>query len=427
MDRPMKILYISHYFPPEIGAASARIYEIAKYWVKLGHEVMVLTGFPNYPSGKIPDEYRKKVSRLVISEEINGINVVRTLFYPTPYRGSFKRILNYTSFLISASITGSFVKKADIVVATSPPLLVGLVGYWISRLKRIPFVLEVRDLWPESLLGTGIGSENSYFYKFLDRMAMFLYRKSTKIVVVTDGFKEELVSKKRIPSEKIEVIKNGVDSDLFRPLPDTERIKNELGFQGKFIVSYIGTIGLSHGIEVVMQAARLLKMKLPDLVFLIVGDGPERERVLKIKEDENLSNLIFLGEQPRERIPFFINASDICLVPLKKTEIFRTRIPAKMFEIMACEKPIILTADGEARKIAVEEAKAGLYVEPENVEGLLRAILLLHGNSNLRSELGKNGREFVTRNFSRKIQAEDYLEILNLLVQEKDRIRISKT
>ncbi len=284
----------------------------------------------------------------------------------------------------------------------------------------------MRDLWPESLLGTGVGSENSYFYKFLDRMAMFLYRKSTKIVVVTDGFKEELVSKKGISSEKIEVIKNGVDSDLFRPLPDAERIKNELGFQGKFIVSYIGTIGLSHGIEVVMQTARLLKMKLSDLIFLIVGDGPERERVLKLKEDENLTNLIFLGEQPREKIPFFINASDICLVPLKKTEIFRTRIPAKMFEIMACEKPIILTADGEAKNIAIEEAKAGLYVEPENIEGLLRAILLLHENSNLRGELGKNGREFVTRNFSRKIQAEDYLEILNLLVQEKDRNRFQK-
>lgn len=388
--------------------------------MKLDQDITVLTGFPNYPTGKIPDEYRRKIGKFVISEKIDGIKIVRTLFYPTPYKGSFKRILNYVSFFISACIAGSFLKKPDVVVATSPPLLVGLVGYWISQIKKVPFVFEVRDLWPESMEGTGMGEKKSYFYKFLEKIAIFLYRKSTKIVVVTDGFKEELVSKRGISSEKIEIVKNGVDPDVFKPFPNTEQVKSKLGFGGKFVVSYIGTIGLSHDIDVVIKLARLLRIKLSDLVLLIVGEGPEKEKMLKIKKDENLSNMVFFGEQPREKIPFFINASDICLVPLKKTEIFKTRVPAKMFEIMACGKPIITTADGEARKIIVEEAKGGLYVEPENAEDLLRAVLLLCENFSLRVELGKKGREFVSKNFCREAQSKNYLRILNLLVKGKN-------
>lgn len=417
----MKILYVSHYFPPEIGAASARVHDIAKSWIKLGHEVVVLTGFPNYPMGKIPDEYRKKIGKFVITEEIDGIKVVRALFYPTSYGGSLQRIVNYTSSLISFSIIGSFLEKTDIIVATSPPLLVGLAGYWISRIKKVPFIFEVRDLWPESLVGTGMGRENTYFYKLLEKLAVFLYQKSTKIVVVTDGFKKELVSKKGIRSDKIEVIKNGVDPDLFRPLPNTEQIKNDLGFGGKFVVSYIGTIGLSHGIELILEAAKFLGTKLSDLVFLIVGEGSEKDKLLQVKTNENLSNLLFFGEQPRERIPLFINASDICLVPLKATEIFRTRIPAKMFEIFACEKPIILVADGEAKQIAIDDAKAGLHVQQGNVEDLVRSILSLYGDPNLRSELGKNGRRFVVKNFSREVQANEYSNILNLVLQRTDK------
>ena len=415
----MKILYISQYFPPEIGAASARVYEISKRWVKLDQEVTVLTGFPSYPTGRIPDEYRRKILKFVISEEIDGIKVVRTLFYPTSYRGSFKRILNYVSFLISASMVGVFLKKADVIVVTSPPLLVGFAGYLVSCIKKIPLIFEVRDLWPESLAGTGIGSEHSCFYRLLEKMALFLYRRSTKIVVVTDGFRKELVSKKGISSDKIEVIKNGVDPDLFKPLSNAERIKSELGFGGKFVVSYIGTIGLSHGIEIVLEAAKLLTTKLSNLVFLIVGEGPERDKVLRVKSDDNLTNLLFFGEQPRERIPAFINASDICLVPLKNTEYFKTRIPAKLFEIMGCAKPIILTADGEARQIVVDQAKAGLYAEPNKVDDLVSAVLRLYNDSGLRSQFGENGREYVVKNFSREIQTRDYLEILRLVLDEK--------
>lgn len=409
----MKILYISNYFPPEIGAASTRVYEITKHWVRLGHDVTVLTGFPNYPTGKIPYEYKRKMMKFVISEEIEGIKVVRTLIYPTNYKTSFQRILSYTSFLISSSIIGSFLEKPDIIVATSPPLLVGLTGYLVGWLKKTPFIFEVRDLWPESLAGTGIGIEGSYFYKILDIIANFLYRKSRKIVVVTDGFKEELVSKKRISSDKIKVVKNGVDPDIFKPLPNPEQVKDELGFKGKFIVSYVGTIGLSHGVEEILKVAKLLSMKLSDLVLMIVGEGPQKEKALKMKESEGLKNVFFFDGQPRERIPLFINASDVCLVPLVKTEVFKTRIPAKIFEIMACERPIILAVDGEARRITVECARAGLYVEPGNVYALANAILLLYENPNLRITLGKNGRRFVVRNFSRETQAKDYLEILN--------------
>lgn len=355
----------------------------------------------------------------MISEETDGIKVLRSLFYPTHYGGVFQRIVNYASSFISISITGSFLKKTDIVVATSPPLLVGLAGYWLSLIKNVPLIFEVRDLWPESLVGTGMGSKDSYFYKLLDKMAVFLYQKSTKVVVVSDGFKKEIVSKKGIVSDKIEVIKNGVDPDLFKPLPNTKQIKSELGFGEKFVVSYIGTLGLSHGIEVILKAAKVLNTKLSDLIFLIVGEGSEKEMMLRIKEQEKLSNIVFVGEKPRETIPFFINASDICLVPLKATEIFGTRVPAKMFEIMACEKPIILGVDGEARRMIIEDAKAGLYVEPGNVEALVRSILSLYQDSNLRSALGKNGRRFVMKSFSRETQAKEYSNILNLVLRNK--------
>ncbi|MER3445455.1 MAG: glycosyltransferase WbuB [Candidatus Dadabacteria bacterium] len=412
----MKVLYVSQYFPPEMGAPSARVHELSKYWVRLGHEVTVLTGFPNHPTGEVPTEYKKKMKKLVISEEVDGIKVIRTWLYPIPNRKAYERILNYGSFFISAAIAGSFIKKPDVIIATSPPLLVGLSGYWVSLIKGVPFVFEVRDLWPESVAATEMLKRDSISIRLLDNIASFLYRKCNKIAVVTEAIRDNLIRNRGIQSHKIMVVENGVETNLFSPYFHRNVIKGQLGLERKFIVSYIGTIGVSHALEVVLEVAKVLKNKIENLIFLIVGEGAEKERLIRIKEEQKLSNVVFFDKQPKERVPLFINASDVCLVLLKKTEIFKTVLPSKMLEFMSCGRPIILGVDGQAKKI-LEEANCGIYVEPENIEALSRLICRFYENSLLRKELGDNGRDYILKRFSREKKASEYLNLLEDLVQ----------
>ena len=250
----MKILYISQYFPPEMGAPAARAVELSKHWAAAGHDVTVLTGFPNHPTGVVPSEYRDKFRRLVVREQTDGINVIRSWLLPFPNRKSYERMLNYSSFCVSAATTGLFLSKPDVVIATSPQLLVGLSGWWMAHWKRVPFVFEVRDLWPESLAAVGLGDGKSLLHRSLANIAKFLYRHSDRIVVVTPAFQDYLVQHRRVPREKISVIENGVETQLFAPQTETE-IRNELGADGKFVVSYIGTMGMAHGLETILEAA----------------------------------------------------------------------------------------------------------------------------------------------------------------------------
>lgn len=228
----MKILYVSQYFPPEMGAPAARAAELARYWVQNGHEVTVLTGFPNHPTGVVPAEYRSKIRRLVMRENLDGVNVVRTWLFPFPNRKTYERILNYSSFCASASTTGMFVSRPDVLIATSPQLLVGLSGWWLARTKRVPFVFEVRDLWPESLAAVGIGNPHSILNRSLGSVAGFLYKRSEHVVVVTAAFKEHLIQNWRLSPEKISVVENGVESDLFCPRVNNADLRTELGGKG---------------------------------------------------------------------------------------------------------------------------------------------------------------------------------------------------
>jgi glycosyltransferase involved in cell wall biosynthesis len=240
----MKILYVSQYFPPEMGAPAARAAELSRYWAAAGHEVTVLTGFPNHPTGVVPPEYRGKFRRLVAREKTDGVNVVRTWLLPFPNRKAYERMLNYSSFCISAASTGLFLSRPDVAIGTSPQLLVALAGYWLARRKRVPFVFEVRDLWPESLAAVGMGNANSPLHRALANIAGFLYRRSDRIVVVTPAFQDYLVKHWRVPREKILVIENGVESKIFAPEPfagePATALRRELGAEGKFVVSYIG-------------------------------------------------------------------------------------------------------------------------------------------------------------------------------------------
>jgi colanic acid biosynthesis glycosyl transferase WcaI len=420
----MKILYVSQYFSPEMGAPAARAAELSRHWAAAGHDVSVLTGFPNHPTGVVPPEYHRKFRRLVAHEQTDGVNVVRTWLLPFPNRKAHERMLNYSSFCASAASTGLFLTRPDVVIATSPQLLVGLSGWWLARSKRVPFVFEVRDLWPESLAAVGMGEGNSLLHRSLAKIAGFLYRHADRIVVVTPAFEDYLVRHWSVPREKISVIENGVETQLFAPEPSSGKaattVRKELASEGKFVVSYIGTMGMAHGLETILAAASQLRDTNPEIVFLMLGEGAEKERIAALARERGLTNLRFVDQQPREKIPAYISASDVCLVLLKKTDLFKTVIPTKMLEFMSCARPVILGVDGQARAI-LDDARGGLVIEPENSDALVVAIRYLATNRETARALGKNGREYVVRKFSRQQTAERYIRVLEHLLNLPER------
>jgi len=410
----VKILYISQYFPPEMGAPAARADELSRHWASMGHDVTVLTGFPNHPTGVVPAEYRSRLRRLVARERIGGVNVVRTWLLPFPNRKAHERMLNYSSFCASAASTGLLLPRPDVVIASSPQLLVGLSGWWLARCKRVPFVFEVRDLWPESLAAVGMSGSDSLLHRSLARIAGFLYRHSQKIVVVTPAFEDYLVKNWSVPREKISVVENGVETQLFASRAATE-LKREWNAEGKFVVSYIGTLGMAHGLDTMLAAASRLRDAHPEILFLLVGEGADKERIVELARKQRLNNIRFVDQQAREKIPAYICASEACLVLLKKTDLFKTVIPTKMLEFMSCARPVILGVEGQAREI-LERARGGLAIEPESAEALVSAILNLASHPETAAELGRNGREYIVREFSRRGSAEKYIRELERLL-----------
>jgi len=411
----MKILYISQYFPPEMGAPAARVSELARHWARAGHQVTVLTGFPNHPTGVVLPEYRSKFRHLIYRERIDGIDVLRTWLLPFPNRRAYERLLNYLSFCLSSSVAGSFSHQPDVIIATSPQLFVGLAGWWLGRIKHTPFILEVRDLWPDSITASGIGRQGSMPVRALQALSTFLYRTSDYIVTVTPAFKEDIIAKWNINPEKISVVENGVEAELFSPDGSQDATKQDFGLNGKFVVSYIGTLGLAHGLTTVLEAAGELQNAIPQIIFLLVGEGADKERLVSMAQEQNLANVLFLPQQPREKIPALIRASDICLVPLKKAPVFRTVIPTKMLEFMACARPVILGVEGQARQV-LEEAQGGIFIEPENHKALLEALLHLYQDSSVRQILGRNGRNYIVEHLSREQTAKTYIEVLEKVV-----------
>ncbi len=398
---------------------------MSRLWVEDGHEVTVLTGFPNHPTGVVPLEYRRRFRRLVTRDLYHGVNVVRTWLLPLPNRKAYERILNYSSFCISSATTGMFLRKPDLVIATSPQLLVGLSGWWLARVSGVPFVFEVRDLWPESLAAVGVGGENSVLHRALAGIAGFLYRNCDRLVVVTPAFKDYLIRKWQVPEEKIFVVENGVDTRLFSGLTSNIALRRELEADEKFVVSYIGTIGAAHGLETLLEAASRLRKSAPNILFLMVGEGAEKRRMMSLANSRGLSNVRFVDQQPREKIPAYIAASDACLVLLKKTELFKTVLPTKMLEFMSCARPVILGVDGHARRV-LQQADAGIFIEPEDPVALAEAIMKLAADSSLCESMGRNGRQHILRYFSRRDSARLYVELLqNVLGTDVRRVKVA--
>jgi len=407
----MRILYVSQYFPPETAAPAVRVHELSREWVKLGHKVTVLTGFPNHPTGILHSDYRKKFRRMTTRETVDGIDVVRSWLVPLPNRKALERIVNYSSFCFSAALRGLFLKKFDVVVATSPQLLVGLSGLAISRLRGSKFIFEVRDLWPESLVGTGVADTSSLVYRSLLKVSSRLYRSCDHVVAVTPAFKDHIQKHFDCPAEKISVVPNGVDLDFF----EQARLNYVPSRNGRFVVSFIGTIGNAHGVDVILAAARALRESHPAVLFRIVGEGAERERIESEIKKAQFDNIEVLGHQPRARIPSLIWDSDVCLVLLKRSDVFRTVIPTKMLEFMAAGRPVILGVEGQALEI-LALARAGIGIPPESSEGLVSAVLKLMSEPSLCRLYGENGKSYIHENMSRKSTAVAYENVLLRLV-----------
>lgn len=409
----MRILFLCQYFPPEMGAPAARTHEHARKWAELGHEVTVVCGLPNHPDGIIPEKYR---GTLLYREQIDGVNVLRCWLYATPNRGVFKRSIAFMSFMLSAMFFGSFfAPKCDVVIATSPQMLCGFAGYFVALMKRRPFVLEVRDLWPKQIIDLG-AVKSRLIIGLLEWVEIFMYRKAAAIVTVAPASTDEIASR-GIPREKIHTVTNGINEDFFRPMERNAWPRENYHWGNKTVVLYIGTHGLSQGLITILEAAHMLAQR-DDIHFVFAGTGAEREMLIARAKEMGLPNVEFLPMQKKDDMPAFYAAADICLVPLKRRDYFLYNIPSKMFEIMACARPMILGAHGQARQL-LHEAGAGLAVEPEDPSAYRDAIVQLAANPTLRAELGENGRSHVVAHFSRSQKARDLLSCLEQAVSTK--------
>ena len=414
----MRILFLSHYFPPEVNAPASRTFEHCRAWAHSGHEVYVATNVPNHPAGKLYPGYRNALAQ---SETVAGIRVYRLLTFLAANQGVMRRSFGYFFYLAMVVMASPFMPKVDIVVSTSPQFFCGLAGYFVSRIKRVPWVLEIRDLWPDSIVAVG-AVRRSRLLRSLVGLTRFAYRKADRVVCVTDSFKEAIIAE-GIPAAKIEVIKNGVDLEFFSPKrsvgPEAARIPGLENTQGKFVLSYVGTHGMAHGLDTVLQAAELLR-DLPDVLFLLVGDGAERSHLVKQRDIMRLDNVVMLDQQPKTRMPTIWAVTAVSLVVLKDKPLFRTVIPSKIFESMAMQKPIILGVRGESEAL-LQESGAGLCVQPESAVQLARAVRRLHADAEERRAMGIAGRQFVEQRFDRRVLAARYADLMTGLVAEKSK------
>lgn len=404
----MHILFISQYFPPEMGAPSARTHEHARRWVRNGHHVVVLTGFPNHPTGVVPSEYR---NRYFMRERIDGIEVIRTWLYVVPNEGFFHRTIGYVSFMLSAILAAIWTRpRCEAVVATSPQFFCAIAGWLIAVFLRRPFVLEVRDLWPETILALGLLRRDAWVARALERIELFLYGRAGLVVVVAESFRDVLVGR-GVCADKIVVVPNGVSTQAFGRGDGT--LREKLAGEASCLVLYIGTHGMCQRLAVLLEAACSLQDRR--VLFLFVGEGAEKKMLQRQARTRGLSNVRFLDEQPRSRVPDFIVASDICIVPLRNQKVFSTVLPSKMFEFMAGARPIVLSAPrGEASRL-VERAGCGLHVEPENGQELANAILELSEDAERARSLGESGRKFVRRHHDRTLLADRMFDAIQAL------------
>ncbi len=412
----MRILVVHQYFLGKNDAGGSRWNQFAKYWAQAGHKITVLAGTVHYSTGRKPVEYKGKF--IVRRQPAKNIEVLRC-YVSRSYNKSFiGRFRAYITFVFSTIFAGLFLAgQCDVIICTSPPLMVGLTGWILSKLKKAPMVFEVRDLWPESAIDTGVIRN-----KWLIKLSFWLEKKSYKsanwINALTPAFEKTLIKKKNIKPERISMIPNGADLDIFKPGERNNWVRKKHALGDNFVVTYVGAHGVANCLVQLLQSAKRLT-EYPDIILMLVGDGMEKPALEQKAEQWGLKNVLFVDSVPKNVIVDYIAASDVCTAVLKRVETFKTVYPNKMFDYMSACRPSIIAIDGAARKL-IEDAQAGIYVEPENAKEFAEAVLKLKDNTQLCEEYGENGLNFVKKNFARSTLAEKYMDILrNKVVCDK--------
>ncbi len=403
----MHILFFTDNFPPEVNAPASRTYEHCREWVRRGHQVTVITGAPNFPTGRVFDGYR---NRLRSRECMDGIEVIRVWTYITANVGFLKRTLDYASYMMSAVPAALAVRNVDVMVATSPQLFTPCAAYLAGLLKQRPFVFELRDLWPESIRAVG-AMKNRRVLNALEALELFLYRRASRIVSVTHAFRDNLVGR-GIAADKISVTTNGVDLARFGPSPRDEALAASLGLGGKTVLGYVGTHGMAHGLETVLAAAERLR-DMPaaaNIRFLFLGDGAEKAALKRIAAEKRLDNVVFLDSVPRDEVVRYWSLIDLAIIHLRRTPLFETVIPSKLFECMALGVPVLHGVAGESAGIVAREG-CGVLFEPENPDELTQRILELAGDPARLGQLSRSGREAAAR-YDRSALAAEMLHTL---------------
>ena len=402
----MNILFLTENFPPETNAAASRVYERACYWVRWGHTVTVVTCAPNFPRGVLFDGYRNRWHQ---TEVMDGIRVVRVKTFIAANRGVVLRSLDFLSFGVNGLVAALFESRPDVVAATSPQLFAAVAGHAVAALKRLPFVFELGDLWPASIAAVG-AIRHRLPLKAIEIVELYLYRRAVAIVALTATIKEDLVAR-GIPSEKVAVVRNGVDLLRYSPRPRDETLAKEWGLRGEFVVGYVGTHGMAHALRNVLDAAELLR-DAHDIRFLLVGAGAERERLAADAARRGLDNVLFHKMQSKDMVPAVLSLCDVALAHLKNVPLFAGAIPSKVFEAMGMGLPILLaTPEGEASRLV--SGNGGVWVPPEDPLALADAIRALKADPSKCADLSAAGLAAAPRH-SRESQARHMLQVLDM-------------
>jgi colanic acid biosynthesis glycosyl transferase WcaI len=404
----MHILFLTHYFPPEVNAPASRTFEHCSRWVQQGHQVTIVTCAPNCPTGVVFDGYRNAWRTV---EHPAGMRVIRVWTYLSANKGFAGRILNFVSYMLTAVWQAIWLRNVDVVIATSPQFFCGWAGVLCHWIRRWPFVLEIRDIWPESIVAVG-AMQPSLAIRVLEWLERRMYRAADHIVTVGDGYRQQLLER-QVPSDKISVIPNGVDLQKFQPRPADAALRAKWGGGDRFVCAYIGTIGMAHGLEVVLQAAAQLQHAGQHRwQFWIVGDGAERETLEQQAKGQGLQNVVFTGMVPKDQIDAVLASCDACLVHLRGTELFGTVIPSKVFETMAMNIPIIMGVKGQAQQIVLD-GQGGVPMIPDDADDLCRC---LH---TIAAQPGRftKGRSYVAQHYSRSDLAERLLSVVQSIAE----------
>ncbi len=408
----MRVLILTQYYPPE---PIPKPHELARGLTERGHKVTVITGFPNYPAGKL---YPNTHLRLWKWESVDGIRVLRLPLYSDHSPSAVRRVLNYGTFAVSAVLLGSVLSgPVDAIFAEHPPLTTGLAAWILGRVRRARFLFAVNDLWPESVEATGM-VQNRHFLRWMGRLERFVYRRAAAIAVISNGIKQNLIGK-GVPPQKVHVVPHWADESLYRPVPPDPELAQDLGMAGRFNVVFAGQLGLAQGLDVVLDAADELA-DIPDVQFIMVGDGTDAERLRRVAGERGLNNVRFLGHQPAAQMPHIFAISDVLLVHLRDDPLFRITIPSKTIAYMACGRPVLMAVEGDAADV-IRTAGAGVTCRSGDAKDLIETVRQLRSMDRAELEkMGRAGREAFLASFSQGVLLDRYEAILSGLVMHKD-------